>query len=104
MEVTPQQLLELPLGENDSGESTIRGYLIRLLADVWTEQEGFDGKRPFGNSSWAYDLYVPLIRAGVVEGTFDGDGDLDDFSRESQQKADALILEAIKSLGAPSVT
>ena len=94
--VTPQQLLDLPLPENDSGASTVRGYLVALLATLWREEEGFSGKRPFGNSSWQYDLYVPMIRAGIVDGALDENG----FYVEhcDVPAADKLILAAIQSL------
>jgi len=52
---------------------TIRGYLELLLLTLWKEGEGFDGKRPFGDSSWNYDLYVPLIKAKCIPGSMDED-------------------------------
>jgi hypothetical protein len=97
---TPQQVLDLPLGENDSGASTVRGYLIALLTELWPDGEAFSGKRPFGNSGWQCDLYLPLIKAGIVAGTLDEDGYLDDFPAASEKRADDLITEAIKALGA----
>jgi hypothetical protein len=98
--LTPQQVLDLALPDNDSGKDTVRGYLIALLAGVWRDGECFDGKRPFGNSSWEYDLYGPLVRAGMVTGTFDRDGDLVDLDDDA---ANALIADAIQSLGAPTI-
>ena len=91
-----RQVLDLELGPNDSGEATVRGYLLRLLRDVWNQQEGFDGKRPFGNSSWDYDLKVPMVKAGLVSGKLDSDGYVEQLD---DRKADALILAAISSLG-----
>ena len=96
---TPQQVLDLPLPENDSGASTVRGYLVALLTTLWREEEGFSGKRPFGNSSWQCDIYVPMIQAGMIEGTVDEDGYLDDLPLSSERKADGLILAAINALG-----
>jgi hypothetical protein len=95
-EMTPQQLLDLPLPENDSGASTVRGYLIALLAGVWREAEGFSGKRPFGNSDWQYDIYVPMIKAGIVDGSFDESGYY--VMHVDAPAADKLILAAIQSL------
>lgn len=98
-EPTPQQVLDLALPENDSGASTVRGYLVALLAELWREEEGFSGKRPFGNSSWQYDIYVPMVTAGMISGRLDEHGyaeELDD------RAADALILAAIKALGEPA--
>jgi len=93
---TPQQVLDLPLLDNDSGASTVRGYLVALLAELWREEERFSGKRPFGNSSWQYDVYLPMIRAGWVEGALDEDGYVD---RCDTKAADALIVAAIEALG-----
>jgi hypothetical protein len=94
-ETTPEQLLDLPLPENDSGASTVRGYLVALLATLWREDEGFSGKRPFGNSGWQYDLYAPMIEAGIVGGEIDEDGYVE---RADVVTADKLILAAIQSL------
>ena len=95
-DITPQQVLDLPLPENDSGASTVRGYLIALLTELWREEECFSGKRPFGNSSWQYDVYVPLIKAGIVDGALDEDGYID---RCDDAAADQLVLGAIAALG-----
>lgn len=95
-EPTGQQILDLPMEENDAEAATIRGYLIKLLATLWDEGEGFSGKRPFGNSGWTDDLDRPLGRAGLVEATFDEDGYLDDIDRK---RADELIHRAIQALG-----
>jgi hypothetical protein len=95
-------VLNLPLGQNDAAASTVRDYLTRLLTELWQERDGFSGKRPFGNSGWEYDLYMPLIQAGVVEGTFDDDGYVHTFPDSERRKADRLIAEAIAHLGGAS--
>lgn len=64
-------LLDTEMQENDAGAKTIRDYLRLLLLELWEEQEAFSAKRPFGNSGWDYELYIPLIEAGVVEGELD---------------------------------
>jgi hypothetical protein len=51
---------------------TIRDYLCELLMNLWEEREEFNGKRPFGNSDWEYDLYKPLVKNGVVNGEMEG--------------------------------
>lgn len=98
-ELTPAQILDLPMEDNDSGARTIRGYLIELLLTVWREGEGFSGKRPFGDSGWVWDLYVALARAGVVTATFDEDGFIDAMTDDQRVCADGLIVSAIQSLG-----
>lgn len=97
-DVTPAQVLDLPMQQNDSGADTIRGYLLALLAAVWTKGEGFSGKRPFGSSSWEGDLYVALVRSGAIDGGLDEDGYLDTLSDDEECKGDRLITEAIRSL------
>lgn len=71
---TALEILDTPMEPNDSGATTVRGYLIALLAAVWEHGEDFSGKRPFGNSGWTWDLYGALVKAGHIDGTFDEDG------------------------------
>lgn len=66
-EITVDNVLDAPLSVNDSGAKTIRGYLLTLGKRVVTEQEGFSGKRPFGNSGWTSDLFRPLSDEGYEE-------------------------------------
>jgi hypothetical protein len=80
---------------NDAGATTVGEYLVRLLEELWTTGEGFSGKRPFGNSNWEWEVYEALVKARFVEGTLDEDGYLEDAD---SKKADALILEAIRTL------
>lgn len=91
----PRVVLALPMGENDALASTVGEYLVGLLFALWDEKEGFDSKRPFGNSSWDCDLIVPLINAGFVDGTIDEDGYLEGCDDDA---ADRLIGAAIRAL------
>jgi hypothetical protein len=75
--------------------TTIRWYLIELLAKVWEQGEGFNGKRPFGNSGWENDLYLPLVAGGFVKGELDEDGCLDLVDNES---ANTLVFAIIESM------
>lgn len=94
---TARRVLDLPMPDgNDAGATTIRDYLIRLLTEVWRENEGFSGKTPFGNSGWDYDLYGPLVEAGLIRGRLDQDGFIEDVDDEA---GDRLILAAIAELG-----
>lgn len=94
---TPDQVLACPMDPttNDAGASTVRGYLVRLLTELWTEQDGFSGKRPFGNSSWDLELYKALIQAGLLEGVVDEDGYVDSVDRDA---GDELVHAAIEAL------
>jgi len=62
---------------------SIREYLSILLLTLWKEGEGFSGKRPFGNSGWDRDLYKPLVKAGVINGSLYDDGYLEDYDAEA---------------------
>lgn len=98
-DVTPQRVLALPMpDDNDAGATTIGEYLIKLLATLWDEKEGFDGKRPFGNSDWDGDLVVALIQAGAIEGELDEDGYINSCDDDA---AEELIAAAIQALGDP---
>jgi hypothetical protein len=68
---TARRVLNLPLANNDAEAATVRDYLIKLLEKVWDEGEGFNGKRPFGNSGWDDDLHQPLVTNGLVDGRLD---------------------------------
>ena len=90
------------LGRNDAGAATVGDYLRKLLATLWREEEGFDGKRPFGNSSWQSDVEIPLIRAGLIPGQLDEDGYIDEVDDEA---SGALLLAVIeRGLGQPPVS
>lgn len=87
--------LDCEMFDNDADARTVRDYLHELLTTLWQEEEGFSGKRPFGNSGWASDLYKPLVKGGFVTGTFDENGYLSSFDREA---ADALVFELITAM------
>ena len=91
--------LEIPVdGEIDGhdGTLTVRQYLRALLDKLWDEDESFDSKRPFGNSSWVYDLYDPLSRAGFISG-LNLDGDYAPTSKELQL-AHAYVKDLIAAV------
>jgi hypothetical protein len=94
----PRMILDTPMGTNDAGATTIRGYLIRLLAELWDAGECFSGKHPFGNSDWEGEPLVALARAGHVTARFDADGYVEDLDEEAGRR---LITAAIQALGAP---
>lgn len=97
---SPEEILNLPLHPNyEPGLGTIRGYLAALAAAVWDENEGFSGKRPFGNSGWSTDLEAALVQAGVIDGAFNERGYLE---HADVKAADRLIRSAAKAMGHPS--
>lgn len=88
-------ILDLPMDDNDAKAKTIRDYLKALLTRLWSEEEGFSGKRPFGNSGWTWDVYRALVKGGAIKGKIDSEGDL---VEHDQDAADKLILDAIAGL------
>lgn len=89
------RIVDVRLRRNDADATTIGEYLIKLLQTMWTENESFSSKRPFGNSDWKYELYQPLVAAKLVEGTLDEYEDIVEFD---QHEADRLIFNVIGSL------
>lgn len=80
--------------DSDAGEGiTIRDYLARVLLKFWDEGEGFNSKRPYGNSDWAWRLYEALVQGKFISGTLDSDGRIDTFNKnEANQFVEDLIL------------
>ena len=63
------KVLNVPMQPNDSGATTVRGYLKTLLFTLWNEGEGFSGKRPFGNSGWEIELAHALVKEKIINGS-----------------------------------
>jgi hypothetical protein len=93
--MTGTEILVIPMLDNDAGAKTIRDYLKALLNTLWEQGEGFNGKRPLGNSGWKYELYSSLVKSGAIEGEFDEDGCIKSFDEKS---ATSLISKAIEAL------
>lgn len=96
-------ILDLKLrDESSSGATTVRDWLHSLLTKVWTEAEGFDGKRPWGQSGWRYELAWPLWNAGFIQaeyvfepgGMTDG-SDLYELKSLDDTEFDALVIDLI---------
>lgn len=86
-------VLDLQFKCGDLGRTvTIREYFKELLLTLWAEEEGFSGKRPFGNSGWQHDVYQALIRAGFIPGQLDEYGCVEQYDRKS---AERFVLEQI---------
>ncbi len=93
---TPQQVLDLPMEENDSGADTVCGYLIALLAVIW---DNSDDLSPFGNSGWKWDVYRALVVAGYAANPFDEDGHYVTLENDFDERAARdLIASAIEAL------
>lgn len=96
--IDPHDVLHVPMNpeNNSAGAATIGEYLNLLLSTLWLEDEGFSAKRPFGDSSWKFEVYKAMIEAGFAIGTLDEDGYIEEFKYEAEVLADELILKAIK--------
>lgn len=92
------RVLDLPMDDNDSGARTVRGYLTALLETLWREEDSFSGKKPFGNGGWKHDLYLPMIRAGMIRGSLDKYGYITDCDDKAGNR---MVLTAIAILGQP---
>ena len=79
----------------DLGECSIRHYLVELAKQCWIQEDGFGGKRPFGNSGWKLDVCFALAEGGFVTGTKDEDGYWEDVDME---KAEAIILACLNKI------
>lgn len=88
--MTSEEIMSLEIQINDT-VMTVRDYFKELALKVWTEEEGFSGKRPWGNGGWKYDLYAELIRLGVVEGKLDEYGYVEYCDNEA---IDRMLIEA----------
>jgi len=73
--------------DSDAGKNlSVRDYLHKLLWTLLNKGEDFSGKRPYGNSGWDRDLYVPLIAAGFIRGELTEDGYIEDVDDEQAAK------------------
>ena len=77
-----KEWFDCPMIDRDTGATTVGQYLQTLLATLVRMGEGFNSKRPFGNSGWDWDIAHALISAGVVEGTLDDCGFIESFDEE----------------------
>lgn len=82
-----EKVLNMPMGPNDANAPTIKKYLMYLLLRLWEEEEGFSGKRPFGNSGWKLEIYDALYP-----------GNLTDMTDQDKKDCDRLINAAIRYL------
>ena len=94
--------LFLPMGENDACENTVADYLGNLLHTLIVEQDGFSGKRPFGNSGWIHELAYPLVKNKCIKGTIFEDEDdtyAEGYSTKELTKfAEGMVKELFETL------
>lgn len=87
--MTDQEILDYPYDFSDARVKSLREYFKKLVYRVWQENEGFSGKRPFGNSGWQYDVYDCLQKIDVIS-----EHDID----ENIRQVDAIVLRLIQAM------
>lgn len=92
---TPTEILLTKLDTNDAKASTIGQFLAKLTKTVWIEEEGFSGKRPFGNSGWKGPIIHALILEGHLQGELDEDGYIEDYSTTEFNALMAPVFELL---------
>jgi hypothetical protein len=90
-----KDFLKVELPDNAVGAHDVQEYLKRLLARLWIEGESFNGKRPFGDSSWQWVIYAAMVRENFVYGLLDDNGFVDEID---MVMADDLMMQAIEEL------
>ena len=96
VEVTPEQLLALPLPEdNDAGAATVREYLTSLLLAAWRHADWY----PFGNSGWQWDLLKPMAQAGFITIPLVEDCYIGDYKQSERERGEELVAAAISHMG-----
>ena len=92
--------LSVEFYSDDLGETlSVKEYFKKLLYTLWWEEDGFSGKRPFGNSCWQFDVIHALTGAGYISGTveYDKSGYVQDAECD-RKVAEQFILDLIISL------
>jgi hypothetical protein len=85
--------LDLRITHKQLGDISLREFFCNLLIKLWDEQEGFSGKRPWGNSGWDEPVYAALIKAEIINGEFDSEGCIKscDFGEGSEFISNMLL-------------
>lgn len=96
-EITGEQILDLPMEDNDANARTVREYLVALASVLWEGGEDLV-KRPFGNSGWQGEPLDALIKAGLLNVDKLEYGEWEDYDAE-RRKGHEMISKAIDALG-----
>lgn len=95
-------ILSCPMQENDAHAHTVGEYLIFLARIMWVDNEGADGKRPFGNSGWEGEIERALITAELVHGVLDEDGYVDECDWTEVRDVVTDALDELSQMWNPS--
>lgn len=93
--MTPLEALDKKFDAHDRNKKlTYRKYFNDLLTQLFSEGEGFSGKRPFGNSGWDYGLTLGLVQIGAVAGDYEeGPDDIAEANQFIFDMIDALCAK-----------
>ena len=90
--VFSEDILNLRIDDDDFDDDlTIRGFLRLVLQETWKESET---RWLFGNSDWRCRIYVPLIKAKVVDGELDEWGYFVDFDSTEADNVISQLIDA----------
>lgn len=93
-------LLNLKFYSEDAEEEiTVRNYIKRITARLFSEGVCFNSKRPFGNSDWEEEIPIALIKNNVLNGrvTYDEDGYISDLTYDENEYKE-LIVQIINDM------
>lgn len=93
---------------NDAEATSVKDYLRRLMLLLWTQGEGFNSKRPFGNSGWEIEIAHALVKGGAIPGKivtytemYAGEShtyeELEDYDREALDNYVAYMINNVFS-------
>jgi hypothetical protein len=92
------EVLKLPMRENDADAATVGEYLSNLLCRLIENTESFNSKRPFGNSGWYGDLKFALVKGRAVSGEIGGDAEDEYVTSCDVSECDYVMTKAVKSV------
>ncbi len=95
--MTNQEILDIKFEsiDFDGKKVSIRFFLKELLKQVWLDDEGFNGKRPFGFSDWKDRIYQVLAAHDLVKADYNKKDAY--YDKIDTKAADKIILKLIKS-------
>lgn len=99
MGVDLDEVLALQI-ENYPEPCSLRELLKNLLLKLIEEGEGFNGKRPFGDSGWMFGIWIAFHKGGYIGATtykYDPDDEEYEyeFTDDQEEAAHGLLAAAI---------
>ena len=91
------KLLDLQLPERPAGCNTVRKYLVKLLGE-FLAGEASPKYGMTGESDWEYDLYAPMINAGLLPGRDHYENDGYGLDEKEEKVLKDLLLAAVREL------